>query len=78
MNYSPKKQASRSPDKKPRLTQKNDEEPSPAESDEFIDIDDELMQDDDYGDYDEEDDTTTSASPNSKKNKAKSATKSEY
>lgn len=51
------------------MTIKNDEEPSPGENDEFIDIDDELVQDDDYGDYDEEDDATTSASPNSKKNK---------
>ena len=53
MTQSPKKQGSRSPDKKPRLTQKNDDEPSPGESDEFVDIDDELIQDDEYGDYDD-------------------------
>ncbi len=78
MTQSPKKQGSRSPEKKPRLTQKNDDEPSPGGSDEFVDIDDELIQDDEYGDYDEEDDTTTSASPNSKKNKFKSSTKSDF
>ncbi len=59
------------------MTIKNDEEPSPGENDEFIDIDDELVQDDDYGDYDEEDDATTSASPNSKKNKPKLSVKSD-
>lgn len=79
MTQSPKKQGSRSPDKKPRLTQKNDEEcGSPGENDEFIDLDDDLIQDDDYGDYDEEDDATTTASPNSKKNKAKTSMKSEF
>ena len=44
MTQSPKKQGSRSPDKKPRLTQKNEEEGgSPGENDEFIDIDDDLI-----------------------------------
>ena len=38
-------------------------------NEDFIDLDDELVDGDDYGDYDEEDDTATTASPNSKKTK---------